>query len=476
MVFRENKGIRTKSSQVFIRVIFFSLTSFIVSFYLMMDPHCPSGYSTLFVLPAVFGVVSFLFNRVINQTKYSQATLLIVILYYIRYVISPLVLALGNYSSYVNVNSIGRAVGLMCYEIFFVFLILYLLYGRMTNLTYSNDMDIVEYDFSEMVGNTHLTFHIIVFFIIVFMIIVIARYPSALNMYTSLFGSETLVTESISSIADRGANRAFLTLFSLLFNIIRIIIPTYLCIEIKRRISNDLFALFLSLPIIIIQFVFIGGTAAYTIFCVFVNLFVLMRLYPRYKRGMLRITYILIMFSIIIFFLMKLSYTVLYTGGSWVSLSKMLQAYFPGVTNLQCVFKMVSDNKLSNLFYDIYYAIPFNTTLFGLTGVTSANVFNSSNSMRFQIIPCIGQSYYYVGFFFAPVLSSMFCYYSVKTEFKTKNEKSIWMFMAKTLLWLYLAATPAMYNFHIFLVRFMDTIIPCLILAWFAKDQLLKNI
>lgn len=464
-------------TRISLRGFIFFFSSFIIAIIVGTAPSCPEKYSFLFVLPLAFSICSFIFGNVIDATRNNIATLVVVVLYYMRLSIIPLIMVLGNYAGYYDPHNITGAEMLMVFEVICVFIAAELARRR------NNDLGL--YDVNQ-VGESltirqnsrqsRIVFGTVILLILVFMTYVYIRFPAVKNLYTSLFSYEgSLATESILTISQNTGNRSFLTLFSLLSDFMRVLIPTYLFLEIKKAFGERLLSIFLSLPIILVQFAFVGATSALAIFCAFVNLLVLVQLYPTYKKRVLRITYLGVFFAIVVLFLIKLSNTVLYTGERWNSLSAMLQAYFAGVNNVAACFNIPKSLEWETLFFDIYYTIPFNGTLFGLSGATSANLFNQYNHGKFQIIPCIGQAYYYFGPLLAPIVPAMMVYYGIKVNGKINSEKNPWLFTAKTLLWVYLVISPVMYNGQILLSRINSTIIPCLLVALLSKTKGRRN-
>ena len=75
--------------------------------------------------------------------------------------------------------------------------------------------------------------------------------------------------------------------------------------------------------------------------------------------------------------------------GKWprvAIIAQFLNAYLPGFDNMAALLSMENVSKLKTLFFDIYYAIPFKNTLFGLKGENLNDLFNIYVDTGGQII------------------------------------------------------------------------------------------
>lgn len=444
----------------------FAIISGIVTLALLGDNQCPENYQTHFMLPLCFGVLCIFFNRFFESILQDTALLIIMTLYFARMVIVPFAMNMGDYTSYIPPRDTHIGVALVCYEAVCVFFTISFALKKYA----LNKKDLCTVRHSDF--STPRQFKFLFIGVLLLMVSIYFMYPSVMNLYTSIFesGTDVLMTSTVAELSESGG-RSYMTLFSFLSDFVRILLPLPIFFKIRSVVSNNTFAIICSLPIILVQFMFLTATSALAIFCAFVDLMVLTKIYPASSKRIMVSTYTVSFFAIFSVFALKESNTVLYTGTGDQTLSMMAQAYFSGVNNTTAVFSMDESLRWSALFYDIYYCIPFNGTLFGLTGETSANLFNASNAMKFQIISCLGQSYYYFGTVFAPLIPCVLIYNALKYYKRAVIENSIWVYAALSILWLYLAISPIMYNGQIFLHRLLNAILPCLIMTRFAKNQ-----
>lgn len=435
---------------------------------IITDDNIPHGYRYLYLLPVSFGIGTVIIANKFEELTRTTPAIIAYVLYFIRCVVTVFVMSIGNYSGYYHNENSTRAILLVSYEVIAVSIIIHIAINKKG--TKSEEERSIA-DINEWVNRKPpMAFSLIMFLIIGIMIATLIRVPAISSLYVSLFSFDgSLVTESISEIAN-GGNRAWITLFSFFADFMRILLPIYLFRIIYKNFKGSKWGLILSLPILLLQLMFITATSALAIFCAFVDFYVLIKIYPQYEKRMLRFLYFVAILIVVVLFVIKYNSSVLYTGSGYEALSEMMQAYFSGICNVAASYNVPTIEKWNALFFDLYYTIPFNGSLFGLKGATSANLFNASNYGKFQIIPCIGQANYYFGAVLAPIIPCAMVYFSVHVFNKNKSEKNVWMYAAKTLLWLYLCISPIMYNGQIFLCRATNTIIPCIIITYFAKN------
>ena len=157
-------------------------------------------------------------------------------------------------------------------------------------------------------------------------------------------------------------------------------------------------------------------------------------------------------------------------------LSRALQAYFPGVCNFAGLFNMGQHDKLQSLFYDLYYTIPFRNSIFGVPGDGRlVMLYAADNGAYSQILPCAGQFYYYFSVL-GPFIECLFLKSAFKMRLKSMEEDNIYLYFCYMMAFIYLILTPVMYNFTIFMTRFLVTIVPFMIISKIVgKEKALKG-
>lgn len=153
-------------------------------------------------------------------------------------------------------------------------------------------------------------------------------------------------------------------------------------------------------------------------------------------------------------------------------LSSVLISYFSGVDSIAAIFNLPQTTlKWESLFFNIYGAIPFNNTLFGMKGINLQNLFNLANDSHGQIPPTIAAGKYYFGFIFAPVFSAIIAFISIKYGFKAQNQQNLWKYISYTFLSLVMAMGLVVYNETIILRWFTNLILPMLFLSYLSDDD-----
>ena len=133
-------------------------------------------------------------------------------------------------------------------------------------------------------------------------------------------------------------------------------------------------------------------------------------------------------------------------------------------------------DAIKQLFIDLYAAVPFRSTLFGYSGglVDLSTLWNGANGVSGQILPNVAQSYYYLGAFFAPLLSVLI----IKLNFTCFNKANVtrnpYMYSVLMYMTIYTATTVPMYNFSIFCKALTTRIAFMLLFACFSNERFEK--
>lgn len=431
----------------------------------------------LFLLPFSFCIFLLILWNAFDKVVKSTATLVVLLLYFLRYAITPFFMYLGEYQcffSHINTENVYRAVGLSVVEIVLLGVVVLLTLKRIEK---TDCYDFFSKETYMVAGKSSFVFSAFSILMVVFLVLVYFLEPSVQKLYVSLFSFDgSLVTGNIMDLAVSSGDKKIMTLFTFVFDFARIVLPIYVFILFKQFVKIPFVAIVLSFLIVLSQFAFLSATSALAIFCVIVDIVVLSKMYSAQKKYILGTLYFIAFVSVLILFSLKMINTVLYSSSNdFILLSKMFQAYFSGISNIAATFNIPDDNVWDYLFYDLYYTIPFNGSLFGLSGQTSAQAFNAYNYGKYQIIPCIGQASLYLGTFLSPIVPLSMIYMGIRVYHNAEREPNLWLFASKTLCWLYLCLSPIIYNGQIFMARFMNTILPCILFALTSRTLLKRH-
>jgi hypothetical protein len=372
---------------------------------------------------------------------------------------------LGNYAGLFNitsVQSINKAIILMIYETFMVFVVLWISLCK----NYKEKL-------KRTVGIKKINIiYNIIFLLFVFCLISYVIMPEIRMNFSSIFKSNNAISNNYaitSAIINRGLlKRALFTLTLLLIPILQICLPIVLFIKIRKYFGEKKLAVVLSLGCISLNFLMISGNNIDIFVISLVLSLILIRIYPKYLGFIIKVVGTFGFLGIVVIVIAKSNTDMFSEINPFVAQSKMFQGYFQGVSNVAGGFYINNPNKFSTLFYDFFDMIPFRNTLFNINGDRLVKVYCRSNNVVAQIIPCIIQSYHYLGFAFAPIVPMILAYWSTKTHKKSVIEKNVFKYAVYLLLLIYLAFSMAVNNFTIFGTMFFNVILPLYLISVFS--------
>lgn len=454
--------------------IFITLTSVIAGLILFSDVNRPQHYLLLPVLPFAYGIINIVSIVYYNYIYKNIGVSLVLGFYYIRTVLVPVIMSFGNYESLLKLNitqNMDYGITIMIYELVVVYLVM-LIYitKRKKNKTVVRDNGIES-------GRTLKILIILIFSILAFDIAVWMTIPESRLLYGNIF--ETLNKSSsqivsIDNIAARGDfKRVFLTLYSITVEIIRIMVPAYFLIIIRKKFGEKLSGIIASIPFILIQFFLVSNTHARSIMCVFILILLIAKLYPTWSKKLYLFSILIGCLFILFYFYYR--YSIQLSSSTVSSLtqnaSKWANAYFSGPDNIAAMFNVMSEDKWSVLWYTLINSIPFNGTLFAISGSNYSSLYNTYNGSQFQIGPLIAESYFFIGAILSPIIPSLVTILTVHYGNKAHKESDIWRYIAYTYFTLLLAMSLVLYNGTILLKTFMSLILPLLIISKLSNKK-----
>jgi len=454
----KKSNIKGSSFMIPFLVIFFSI---IVGFVILFDESRPDYYTFLPLLPFCFALTCLLLINIFKDFLKKLPYFLVISLYMVRNVVTPLLMRFGDYYGAFTLlynSNVNRAIALMIYETFVVFGFLFFL-NRKT-IHYSRTFK-VRVSLSKK--KIHL-FGFFLFILIAFCIVALVLVPEIKGHYKTIFDDEGIVKGFITSemFIVGNIDRILFTLFTVIFNFLKIYISVWLICFIGKKFNNTMISIILSVVIILAQFLFMSASDSFTLITVAILCIVMYKIYKKKRKNVFLLLVTIMFIGPIVMYIFR---SETFSSSVFQTLSYMFQAYFPGVSNIAGVYNTNNPNKLSTLFFDFYEMIPFRNTLFGLSGDKLAIVYTRSNMALSHIIPCVGQAYHYIGAIFAPIVPCIFVYTANKCQAIYRDQNNIWKYVSSLLLCIYAAITPIMYNFTIFGSIFLITILPMLILS-----------
>ena len=439
-----------------------TLFSFYVSIVVFADNTKPHYYTWLPILPLSYGVINFfsykIYKNIFNIFN-NLAVLLIHILFFVRQSLAIYFLYAGDYASTLNKltsDNVNKAIILMLYETFCVYLLLNLHKSRRLKI---NSFKInIRKRTSIKSTNLFKVVGYLLFFLVVFCVFAYTTSPYIRNSYLSIFNGTLLEENRYYStkvqLQPGTYERAIFSLFTSTLDFVRILFPCWVLFALRKYVGQKMICVVIGLLLCFAQFFMILNENVYILLCVFIIAVFMMKIYPKFRRGIFAF-FSVTGVSVFIFLFVWVAKNVSLNTSLSTAMSVMFQGYFPGVSNVACGFNIVDNSKLTTLFFDIYEAIPFHNTLFGLAGDKLSDLFNEVNGVRHYIPPCITQAYHYLGIF-APIVTMLFVKTALGAQKKLNNSDNMFSYLAYALLLLYSSMTPACYSITIFLGHFFS--------------------
>ena len=388
----------------------------------------------LILLPIFYILINILYTY-LSERNATFITILIRSLAFIRMVLLPLLwtqnidLTLFVAKSTPNTHY-GMAVFLLIYEYFCVRTCMMLYDKRNKSQIIMEDGIDGGEALKPGVHYNIAIFKILVPFLLLLALISIVAFPQLRSNYKTILTLNVREFTSDTSIELSGgfAVRVVDTLFSLNIQLLRIVLPTYVLytLSVKYRESKIIHVTVLIFTIL--QFMVLSSTFAEALVADLVFVYFYFQLYPERKARTLLILGASTLGMIIVFFSVR--YTV--SNGGYLSrtngkiyyYSQVLNSYFQGIDNISACLNIPSGYRIEGMLGAIIKAIPFNTTIFGNTGLNRLTIyFNQFNNTKGQIIPTIGAGYYCFGTLLAPIYSVIFTYYALKYEDRARQNK-----------------------------------------------------
>ncbi len=429
------------------------------------------GYELLFSLPlaaCICFIILYLSNA---DYKNNVGILFIFALMFVRYVLHPFILVMGNFTTPIGRNVslyINSAVWLLIYEMFAITITVILASRQRLLATHRERKKKITL---KMLGFILLT-------LVLFCLVVIILLPDTKNMFRTIFelSEYDFTTVTFKTTMNRAGSliRIVQTLFSMFFHFLRIMIPASSLYFLFRSGKSERLIYCVALIWGIIQFMFVTSTFAESIVSAVVILLATLKLCPNRRKKMVKTTVFAIFGIFILFFAVR--FNVKYGDGNSMPgmsyISYIVNAYFTGVENVAAIFLVPSEFKWSSLFFNLYGAIPFNSTLFGLEGMKLQSYFNTYSDSYGQIVPSIASGFYFFGVLFSPAFSIFQTYWAVRNGKRANETIYYWKYIVYSFLAIIFSLGIAMYSESIVLGWFTSWGLPMYIISCFSDDLL----
>ena len=418
------------------------------------------NYSLIWILP-LFYMLCLLLVFIINPNiKYNKAGLLILFLYAIRMVVFPLFLNLNNgYSGYwIGSNvflNIDSAVLIQCYE----FLIVAVMIGFKKNNSSKTINDII---ISQDIKKIKMIGYIIISMSAVFGSILL-YYPSLLGIFRPIvMNTNDFIEWQINH--EQIKRHMPLMLYHLstwAVPLLKIILVYYFIIIIKKIMKKELLAFWLSVFLISTLVLITTDDKAGGTFAALAMLLLLFKLYPGKRK--IGLGFVIIM-SIIVFIVTFIMMPFRNSTENFADfIGYKLNAYFSGSINVAASLTMPRNNLAAYFAGDVLRSIPLAQGFFTNMPM-SYLLFNQSlgydTVYNSQILPCVGQSCFYFGYFGAPVFSVILILFAMRCYFKAKTTSDSFGCFIYYYLTIFLSAGVILYDFFLTLYLIMQYCLP----------------
>lgn len=385
-------------------------------------------YKAVAILP-FFYIFTYLFSVIVtpNRAFHNMAYVLYFGQSIIKCVIAPLYLYLGNYCSLfegLTSDFVFQSVILLIYEQVICNIVICTTASKTRRLTYSTHLS---FKFIKFKSSTLVILFTLVMGLIWFLVPTVQNnYVTVFDMFLSqrmFFGYDYVSTNAAGSL-----NRIFTTLFLVLFKSFRIILPFYLIKTLKEKYHN-FSSFFISIIIVMLQFLFISETVAMALVVAFMLLSYMLKAYEKYRKtiiGLMAVSFVFVAFVLSLNF----DYMARWYGVDNISeyISQVLQSYVPGVCNTASIFRVEPTSRFRTLVDTLISTIPFQNTIFGSVSWNQDlnTLFTSTRGLNAQIVSTIAGGWYIFGDIFAPVFSAIFTRVAMVNGYKYAEADDDW--------------------------------------------------
>lgn len=391
-------------------VVFFRVTSFL-AFILCLINDLVDKKEVLFLIPLSFFLMTFLFKKNYQNITDNIPKLMILAMYWVRNVVLIAIYSFtSEYTLFEGSVSIDQytfqASLLLVYEFFIANIVIYLFEHTRHKTKKRITIKSSSFDLSNIaiIG---------IFCFILGISFLKPQYASSFKTILNLGDSEFTIAYLPNEYNVGSIARIFRTLYSLCFQIFRILFPAYLLLKIYKKKRDSVLVKPLLVLMCVAQLFFLTSTFAEAIVSCFTLILFYIKLYPEKQKKTFFMLFISSAGLIILYFTVRFFVNTgpgLYNKNEGISLyaGQIINAYFTGVDNVAAVFNVDRINIAEALKADLLGAIPFNNTFFGDIGKKLQYFYNYYNGAYGQIPPTIGAGYYYFGWFFSPIITALF--------------------------------------------------------------------
>lgn len=410
---------------------------------------------------------------------YNLFKVIVLALYSIRMFILPLFIAIFGEFNYKSINNdlflnIDKAVFIQCYE-YLVVIIFISLYKKNNKIYKYKNIDILnDRNITKMIRN-------FIIFLSLAIGLIIIKYPLLLYKFRPIiFDNDYKYTQW--SMYNFQVKNNIPTLIYYISSwgiiIIRILITYMLLMFIKKKsINSKIKNIYLIMSFLVISnlVLIVTEDRAGSIYALLSMLLLMIRIYPDKSKTIVKVILAVAAFIGIIVFIVIPFRESNQTFGEYINFK--LNAYFSGTLNIAATFTMPRNNLIQYFIGDILRSIPIIKGFFTNMDM-SYILFNKSLGYdpiyNSQIIPMIGQGYFYFGYIGAPIFSVILIYLGLKVYSKLKLIEDTFGYFTYVNLTIFLCLGVILYDFFLTFSLIIQYCFPMLLIhkIFIRKDKL----
>jgi hypothetical protein len=384
-------------------VVSVNICTVLTAFYIGNNVNYP-GYENLFLLPLIFGILYALFLSPIRRALNNIFIHVFIVISFTRFVVLPFLIVQTSYyggrsSAPPQIESFENAINLMIYELIVVSIFIFILFKNYKSSSLKT-----------LPPKLPQNYLIYVLFICTSLALGLI-FPESFKSFGFLsvpldlagVGESSIIISLITYSLVISKFLLFVLILGLLYN-------KYL------KTNNNIFVILSFFVLVLNISIFFGGNRADFIITTIAALLLFYKLYP------IAIKYTILPIVVIFVFILgslndfRANTSVTNGANTLMDLTGNLQIYLAGPYNVAIAIeaaKLYQSEPLHLVHELLRPVIGLNIFLKNLDIEPSSTFFNERiffSDQVTQIIPMIGQGYFYLGFLFAPLIALLFLY------------------------------------------------------------------
>lgn len=436
-------------------------------------------YTWLILLPLSFGFISILFNGVYRLMGKSITVSLLVALMFLKNVIIPIFMALGDGYFAAHVDTASKmfpAVLLEIYEELVVFMILNWRLKRLGKSISSAYMEVLEVRKDKVKA-----FSLITFIVLLIAVGCFALYPQLVSYISvGVLGDtdKTIQQVQLQTLMKETVPILFYYTYTFAVNVLRWIVPAMVMFRLYLSRKREMIKILLSFLVIGLSVIMMTDTVAVSVYIALAFSLLMCKMYPMQRRRILTFSVLAVGIAGTVLLFIKTFGSGEFKNTDIGEIAYMLQAYFSGPENVAVALKINTSLSFSEIVGDIVKFIPY--LMYFFKALPSSNiVFNQtywgSTDITTQIIPMISQGARHFTVILAPIYTVIITNIALKWEIKATNKNELLDYTVCAIGCVCFSMAVAMYNASLCIQLYLNYVFPIQFMVWFIKKISVKG-